>query len=695
MSILFVIDSKLDVLLEIHLITLGFLMNARASFLAVLLVSTVIPIVSAHSETRVWNRVSDGVWSDPAAWLPPGVPVMGDDVVITNGGTYKVTLSSNVTLNSLVLGGSSGAQTLAIAQGTTTLTEGIVLRNGVLTLAAASVRGKLWVEPDGELRFEGSQGNTSLYMLSLLNEGVCRWLAGAITCTGSTITNRGDWLIEKADFGNCQGDAARFVNEGTLRKTGSSAENHFVIENFVNQGLVVVEQGSLVFRGGAPTALGGRFRVERNCAVSLRDQLKDDGAVFEGEGASRMLSGTLTLERDVLKGLELAGGEVRLGSDFQAGGAITNLTLNGATLGGTNTVGAGQLTLAGAHVPGALKISSAGQLVLGEGGINFASATVVNEGKVSLEGLGDKHFTGTTVVSNRGEWIISVSSTLYGSETPVFVNSGLLHKKGDPGRTTFYGLPVVNHGVICAEDGVLDFTLPLTNEGGTLRLLGGQIGQYSPVWLSGGRLEGTGSIGPFVGDAGTIAPGLNGEGTITFLSNLYISNAVVVEMAAKATGTSWVCGHLVANNAVSLDDCSLALGALPMMPVGAELTIIEHGGNAASGGSFQGIANGGLFTSSGQLFRVFYDRGSGNDVVLVRDNGGVTLEIQRTGLPGTCWIQGRGTNYATYVILSATNLSAPVWEQVAAVPADGGGLFGWLDVRSTNEPARFFRSLGP
>jgi hypothetical protein len=136
------------------------------------------------------------------------------------------------------------------------------------------------------------------------------------------------------------------------------------------------------------------------------------------------------------------------------------------------------------------------------------------------------------------------------------------------------------------------------------------------------------------------------------------------------------------------------LEPLPMIGIGSEFTLIDNAGSGLPEGLFNGIPNGGLFAASHQLFRVFYDRGSGNDVVLLRDEG-IRLVIRKTEIPGQCSVQGRGTNYATYAILTTTNLSDPVWEEVAAVPADGGGLFTYFDMRLTNEPARFFRSLGP
>ena len=54
-------------------------------------------------------------------------------------------------------------------------------------------------------------------------------------------------------------------------------------------------------------------------------------AVLSGPGAIQFTGGSLALLNNVIPNLQITGGIVGLGTNFQ-GGSITNLTLSGATL---------------------------------------------------------------------------------------------------------------------------------------------------------------------------------------------------------------------------------------------------------------------------------------------------------------------------------------------------------------------------
>jgi len=49
-----------------------------------------------------------GNWNTPTNWDPAGVPGPGDGVLITEDGTYTVTLDVDAIVASLTLGGSTG-----------------------------------------------------------------------------------------------------------------------------------------------------------------------------------------------------------------------------------------------------------------------------------------------------------------------------------------------------------------------------------------------------------------------------------------------------------------------------------------------------------------------------------------------------------------------------------------------------------
>jgi hypothetical protein len=208
--------------------------------------------------------------------------------------------------------------------------------------------------------------------------------------------------------------------------------------------------------------------------------------------------------------------------------------------------------------------------------------------------------------------------------------------------------------------------------------------------LNEGRLEGEGQVGAFVGGGSVVSPGTNGPGTLTFTEGFTATNTTTLALGLKDGGD-----RLAVRGTVQLGDCLLQLEPLPGVPVGTEFILIDNDAQDAVSGRFQGRVDGALFDASGQLWRLWYGRGTGNDVVLVRDDGGARLQAARVGAGGAFLFQGRGTNYATYTIEATTNLTTPDWEFLGNAVADPSGLFQFIDTDRTNYPIRFYRSYGP
>src|ERR1051325_5197974 len=98
--------------------------------------------VSARAATIVWTNTSGGSWSSAVNWEPNQVPGMGDTALITNSGTYSVTLDGDVTLGSLTVGGASGTQTLDDPSFNFTLSSASAIKtNAVFSLDAGTLGG--------------------------------------------------------------------------------------------------------------------------------------------------------------------------------------------------------------------------------------------------------------------------------------------------------------------------------------------------------------------------------------------------------------------------------------------------------------------------------------------------------------------------------------------------------------------------
>src|SRR5438105_4825411 len=85
---------------------------------------TILYCAAVHGADIVWTNLAGGTWATALNWSPNQVPTGSDTAWITNNGTYTITISANATATNLVLGGTSGIQTVNHTTGTFTLTNG-------------------------------------------------------------------------------------------------------------------------------------------------------------------------------------------------------------------------------------------------------------------------------------------------------------------------------------------------------------------------------------------------------------------------------------------------------------------------------------------------------------------------------------------------------------------------------------------
>ncbi len=178
----------------------------------------------AKSATLTWTNSAGGDWNVAANWTPNQVPLSGDSVIITNGGTYGITNSLSATLGNLILGGTNGTQTLTISS--LTLTNiGLVSSNGVLNWNGGTIDVALTVAQGGGLNLT----NNATYSIygALTNNGTVNWSSGNIYGYGppsyaGLIYNAGLWNAEFDGSLNPGSGTPAFVNVGTFQKSGGT-----------------------------------------------------------------------------------------------------------------------------------------------------------------------------------------------------------------------------------------------------------------------------------------------------------------------------------------------------------------------------------------------------------------------------------------------------------------------------------------
>jgi hypothetical protein len=317
------------------------------------------------------------------------------------------------------------------------------------------------------------------------------------------------------------------INSGTVRKTlaiGTSTIGLDLIN--LPSGVVDVSSGVIQFSAFNTNVLGGSFTATQPGQIKFRGNQTDAGGTGSGSGLIQFLSGIFYLRTNPVPNLALVGGDVYIHpTTFQQAGAITNLTLEGAFLRGTNRV-TGTLTVNSGNLLESLTVQPGGQLQLAAtGGSQLYSCSLVNQGTVVWSG-GPLAVGGTpgTVISNGGIWTITGDASLnYGGG-----GLALLHKLRNgsedrwlrclkPRGVTFLNQP---SGIVRLDSGTVQMANNYIHTAGTLRLNGGALTCFGTLGMTDGQLDGAGTIGTAASfDGGTISPG-SSPGLIQFKSGL-------------------------------------------------------------------------------------------------------------------------------------------------------------------------------
>ncbi|HEV2391800.1 MAG TPA: Ig-like domain-containing protein [Verrucomicrobiae bacterium] len=460
-----------------------------------------------------WTGGVSSDWFTPGNWTPAGVPGALDVVNITNGGT--VTLSSSAAIASLFL----SAGTLN-GSGSLTVTN-------LFNWTGGTVACPMALSSNAVLNLSGSG---PFYLAnSLTNHGTVNWTGGGLylnNCSGTAaIFNMAGatWNILCDQFLNpsCGGGNAYFQNSGVLRKSTTTGATSFSVPIY-STGQVAALTGSINFNSGG--TIDGAFNASNGAAINFSGgNFTTVVPVVAGPGLIQFNGGTLTLSNDIVANLALTGGNIALGPNFQ-GGTITNFTVAGSTLTGTNTV-SGTLNWSAGTINGPLTIAHNGVLNLQGNGTMYMANVLTNSGTVNWS-------NGVFTVVNcsgpaiplvnlaGGFWNIYCDQTMTpycGTITVLFQNAGTLQKSGSFG-TTYISIPTDNTGQITALTGTLNF-----NNGATLSGAF-NVAAGAAINFSGGNFTGGSAI-------------LSGSGLIQFSGGTLTLPSDIIPNLALNNGT--------------------------------------------------------------------------------------------------------------------------------------------------------------
>ncbi|HWD18888.1 MAG TPA: immunoglobulin domain-containing protein [Verrucomicrobiae bacterium] len=405
-----------------------------------------------------------GIYFASGAFTAASPVITGPGVTQLSGGT--LTLGQDIIPNldlyngTIILGPSfqaAGAITnftlgnYCTLQGTNTVT-------GTFNWLGGNVRGALTIAVGGTL-LATNDGTVNLSGASLTNFGAVQLDGYISSFSDATIENDGAWLNQNFSYIYGDGSSA-FINNGLFQSLVSSGGCQ-ISEAFTNNGVVDDKAGYLYFDGGG--WIGGTYHTATGAFIYFQNGNFYAGAspVLSGSGVISFQSGALMLLQDQIPGLPLNGGAIVFGPNFQDHGAITNLTLAGASLQGTNTV-TGNLTVTGGQFAFPLIVARTGVLRLGTGAnpsgsvIYFDHTWLANYGQVLWSGITLETYYDTSSITNFGLWLCQGDDTFY-NNTDNFYNYGTFRKDGTPGVTRLYYGSFINSGNLDVRTGTLSF----------------------------------------------------------------------------------------------------------------------------------------------------------------------------------------------------------------------------------------------
>ena len=668
-------------------------------------------VSKVEAVTRSWTNVLGGSWFVGSNWAPAGVPTAVDDLLITNSGTYSVVIPTNAAVAASVrIGGLTGTQTLIQGSTTALLVTNVlnVRSNGMLIITNAGFVGNLRIEAGATTQFSPTIGGLQLYHSTVTNLGTVKWLSGSLAVGGSnndttSISNAGLWQIQ-GDLALNYGGGSRpvFLNSGILRKIAGAGQAQLSGIDLINSGsgLVEVQSGSLRLGAFQTNVLGGTLSAASGTILSLfAGTCTDAGGITTGNGQFLFQSGTFYLRTNTIPGFKFLGGDLYIQTNtFQLAGAITNLTLDGAQLHGTNRV-AGVLTLNSGSLMDRITVLPSGKVIAATAGSKLLySLNLINQGTVDWSG-GNLAVGANppTVISNGGLWQLSSDDALSfgGGLTPWFTNAGTIRKISGPGISGIGGCQLVNlaTGLVQVDTGTIAFAPAAIHSDGEFRLNGGTFQANGGFSVSGAaRIDGSGKVNQTFIVGGTLTPGLNGPGKIIFQQGLNLgpSSTFAVDGTGVAPGSQH--DQVVVNGTVSLTNATLKINALPTVPIGTTFVLIDNDGADPVLGTFGSLPENHVLSVGGQAFRIHYSGGTGNDVVLIRDTGVSTPTLSSAGYSqGNFVLTGLGGSSVNYTIQASTNLSN--WTTIATVLSDPNGHISFTDTNASKFRYRFYRTM--
>lgn len=536
----------------------------------------------------------------------------------------------------------SGFQKLGTGQmrvsGNSGFAGSAVVNAGTLVVAGAgalgSTNGSTLVNNDAVLALEGA--------ITINNEGV-----GLNSTAVPSLQNRS---------GNNGWTGPVTLQVNSTVGVSSSGALHLVGEINGAGSLAKVGPGTLTLSGTANNTHAGNTFV-------------DQGTLVLGKSAFLQ-----AIPHDLIVGSGVPGAPSAVARFANHDQIFANITVNGTGLLDLNGWDeyAGDLTL---NIGGDVQTLAGSLYVLGATGVTVnpgADTTSTISGRLGFD-TGNRTITVGSGATSPGVNDLEVTAVIFQANPTVNLT------KAGPGRARFSGNNTYTGTTILAE--------------GVLQVDGAQA--QSPLSLN-GRLQGGGSVGNISyssSSAAVIAPGAS-SGLLTcdgLTGNVNGRGFLDIELNGLLPGSQH--DQLNVVGTVNLTGITLRANLGFASSPGETFVIINNDRSEAVTGTFRGLAQNARLYINGELFRISYTGGSGNDVVLTRQvtppRPSLTVEIASPTAVRLLW----PTNSQFFNLQANTNLATANWSAILGAPSVIGSNYVVTNVMSG--PHKSYRLISP
>jgi len=142
---------------------------------------------------------------------------------------------------------------------------------------------------------------------------------------------------------------------------------------------------------------------------------------------------------------------------------------------------------------------------------------------------------------------------------------------------------------------------------------------------------------------------------------------------------------------VALNNCLFTASIGQASAADAEFVIIDNDGADAVSGTFEGLPEGHDLSFGGTWFRISYQGGDGNDVVLTQTGPTVMPHIDAIVPLPNGGLQLLGTGHPSALHNVERSIDFAQWALLDTIPADAAGLIQYADPDGTSLPCAFYR----